>query len=160
MPFNLVKLDEKIAKLQEVRRIVTADPEMASLLAACLSAEEAELTLKPPHNGTPKVGARRITGSNAARPLNPNSLKNAVQRAVQGFGKRPYNVNDVFEDMAKEGFLFKAKNPKLSVGIEVRKLHADGQIELLERGSGSTPSTFRNPVVDEGKGPRPHALDR
>jgi hypothetical protein len=144
MTIDLQKLDEKIdakiAKMHEVRRIIRSDPEMASLLAECLSNE-----VSSPDQGSAKETSQRIKHVPGRSKAKRGGLKETVFQGVLQFKNDTFDVNKVFDWMVESGFRFKAKKPKLGVGIELRKLEGQGKIELVERGSGSTPSIFRYP---------------
>ena len=58
MRLDLAKIDERIKRLQELRRIAS-DPEMARILLDCLSMdEEARERLPEPHPKAEVVGSR------------------------------------------------------------------------------------------------------
>jgi hypothetical protein len=74
MRLDVGKIDERIKRLQELRRLAT-DPEMANLLLECLTGDESEVSsysaeppAKPEENGGFRLDSVRANRSTADEP--------------------------------------------------------------------------------------------
>lgn len=76
MRLDVAKIDERIKKLQEIRRIAT-DPEMTAILVDCLITEDPDIA--------PRLAERR-----------------EELPEIDGFPQSPANANDAAKDEADE----------------------------------------------------------
>jgi hypothetical protein len=129
MKLNVRKLDETIAKLQELRRLAT-DPTLAPFVT---------VTGRSTANGSTPRGANL---AEAATSNGHRALKDAVLQAcaeLEGI----FTIKDVFAVMQKKGTNPTSNSAEKSVGNYLRALVTEGLLKIEVQGSGRRATQYR-----------------
>jgi len=130
---TLRDIDEQIRKLQELRKIV-ADPEMASLINQLFARK----------NGQSIMSIADAQDKDKAKTQKRGTFIGKIEEVVRSMPQTStFTLNDVIEVFEASGNAFNAKNKSVATYTAMRRLEKRKVIEVVERGIGSKPSTFR-----------------
>jgi hypothetical protein len=138
---NVSKIDERIRKLQELRRLAS-DPEMLHLLRELVddSANRNESAAEAPAPSA-AVAPVAITREPRMRRPRKGALIKTASRVVDTLAGE-YDFHAVMDRMREVGFQFAGK-PEVAVNGVLRKLLKRKRIVLVEEGVGRTPNKYR-----------------
>jgi hypothetical protein len=126
MKVNVKKLDETIAKLQELRRLAT-DPALSAFVA---------VTGRTNANGTPHADTLSNVSGHGA-------LKASVLAACRGL-TGTFTIKDVYAAMQAQGTQPTSESGVKSVGNVLRTLATNGEIRIAVAGSGRRATAYSN----------------
>jgi len=148
-----IKLEtDKLKRLEQLRQIA-ADPEMVRLLREAFADEHAsEPRQSPPERSKPTTASQASEGTGAplivdslvgatTDKVKRGTLTQAVRRKAESLPTSftGYELTDL---MQRDGFVFAAKDPPISVIDVLRKLVRKGIIDKAHQGSGSQPDRY------------------
>lgn len=120
---ELQDIDQQIAKLQELRKII-ADPQMAALLNQVLASK----------NGNSTAMKRKAK---------KGTFIEKIEETCRSFGTAEFTVNGVIEVFQARGNTFAAKNKSVATYSAMRRLQERKVIQVVKQGIGSSASTYR-----------------
>jgi hypothetical protein len=127
MKINVKKLDETIAKLQELRRLAT-DPALSSFVV---------VTGRNNSNGSSPYVESEPKG-NGHGALRANVL--AACKAISG----NFSIKEVFTTMKAQGYSPASDSAEKSVGNMLRALAVGGEIKIAVQGKGRRATAYSN----------------
>jgi UDP-N-acetylmuramyl tripeptide synthase len=127
MKVNVKKLDETIAKLQELRRLAT-DPSLATFVS---------ITGRATSTNAPQVATEAAAHANGN---GTGTLKGSVLEVSRQFSGK-FNIKNVLVALHTKGFLDVQEK---SVANSLRSLAKDGELRVVEVGSGRRPTDYAN----------------
>jgi hypothetical protein len=126
MKVNVKKLDETIAKLQELRRLAT-DPALAAFVA---------VTGRANANGTSH--ADTLSNGNGHGVLKASVL--AACKSLSG----TFTIKNVYAAMQAQGYQSTAESAEKSVANVLRTLTTSGEIRIAVAGKGRRATAYSN----------------
>lgn len=119
----LQDIDEQIAKLQELRKII-ADPQISTLLNQILASKNG-------NTATMKRKAKKGT------------FIEKIEETCRAFGTAEFTVKAVIEAFQARGYTFAASNKSVAAYSAMRRLQERKVIQIVKQGIGSSASTYR-----------------
>jgi len=140
---ELRDIDEKIERLQELRRFMS-DPERAALLNQLLASKNG--------NSSPPT----VTTQQEGKAKSGMSFIGKIEETCKSFGSTAFTIRDVIQSYESRGYTFKARKKAVAVYTAIRRLQERGVVKLEHQGIGSQPSSYsyihRFPREKEGNG--------
>jgi hypothetical protein len=127
MAITLEDIDEKIRRLQELRRIVS-DPSMASLLNDLIASKNGGCPAAIPQS---EYKAKE------------GSLLAKIEETCRSFGSEPFTIRQIVQRFESQGNVFEAKDKAVSAFSAVKSLVKKGIVKQIKQGYGSQPSYFQ-----------------
>jgi len=162
-----IKLEsEKLKRLERLRQIAS-DPEMVSLLREAFSAEEIDDSSEPapaerqkaaqdeaPKETQAQLIVDSLVGSTTSK-VKRGTLTDSVRLKAESI-PTAFTGYELTELMQREGYVFTAKDPPISVIDILRKLVRRGILNKAQKGSGSQPDYYirKSSLFVEKEGPR------
>jgi hypothetical protein len=128
MKVNVKKLDETIAKLQELRRLAT-DPALSSFVV---------VTGRNTNGSSPHSESQAYGNGNGHSALKASVL--AACKAITG----DFTIRQVSETMKSQGHEFTSDTAEKSVGNVLRALVSENAITVAVQGKGRRATEYRN----------------
>jgi hypothetical protein len=135
MAIDVSKIDDRIRKLQELRRIAS-DPELADLLAELVSVNGHQNQRSP-------FGNKPVVEVNAGLEPEFGQFTRIVRQVCSTLPGR-FSIRDVMRELEKISYQITAQKPLVAVGGVLRKL-ADPKrkvLRLVEESSGRKPNFY------------------
>jgi len=129
MKTSVAKLDQTIAKLQELRRLAS-DPTLGGIVE--VNFRRLRAAVRPP---TVRTATKRL----AVR--ENGNLRNSVLSISKRF-RRNYTMKDVLAKMKSNGFRFESANPKKSIGKALRALVLQKKVLVSVPSAGKIPTKY------------------
>lgn len=131
---DLQKIDERIAKLRQLRELIT-DPECHDLLEEIFAS----------HNGDEPI---KTENSATARPNPPitkedDSVVETVYKICRS-NPEAFDIRWVLGAMRVMDFKFNSRDPHVTVGYALRKLAESGKIQVVRDSAGRRPKLYSN----------------
>ena len=139
MRIDTAKIDEKIKRLQDLKRIAS-DPEMVRLLLETVSDNSVETQ---PNRSSPRTSRKR--GG-----TKKGELAQAVKKAVASIN-HAFTADTVVSWMQTHDYIFTAKDPKIAVNGVLRKMAKKQQLKIVKAGSGRVPNEYEKAQRSAGE---------
>jgi hypothetical protein len=131
---ELRDIDEHIAKLQELRRIMS-DPAMATVLNQLLASKNG--------HSSPPLQNRQ----NEYKAKTKGNFIRQIEKICEYFGLEPFTIRDVIQAFEAGGYTFKAKDKNVATYSALQRLVERGVLKIVVRGIGAKPSTYQMNVA-------------